>query len=275
MSVRNIRDLKPRNFTEFVGYVDALQEHSSGTVWYRGCRDRKYSLLPSIYRKRENPSVGPEKLSELEAELVQRFRSRSIPYHNRDLTDGLETLFFMQHYSIPTRLLDWTENPFTALFFALREARYERTTSGGVSYTQSAAVWVLDPTKWNQSALSHQTYTGGPLDSAHPALASYRVIGDIDNIGKPPLALYGAHNSERIVAQQGTFVIFGSENTALENLYRTGSYPDKSLFRITISRGVIGELRESLLSHGFTEAIAFPELEGLGRDIRRTLGFDL
>jgi hypothetical protein len=57
--------------------------------------------------------------------LVMRFRQRTIPLHSRDLSDEWDALFFMQHYGVPTRLLDWTENPFIAFYFAVMSARFK------------------------------------------------------------------------------------------------------------------------------------------------------
>lgn len=264
MASQRIADHKPKTLAEYIEIVESLQRDSEGALWYRGASKISNQLLPSLYRKRANPAAFEHDLSQLEGQLVTRFRDRSLPYHNRQLTDGLETLFFMQHFGVPTRLLDWTENPFVGLFFALRSARTDARP----------AVWVLDPAKWNQAALSRVSYHGGPLDPAHDLLSGYRKVGDMTNLSEAPVAIFGAHSSPRIVAQQGTFVIFGSKTSAMETLYRGGAFPINSMSRIVIAGRAVKTLRNSLFTHGITEGAMFPDLEGLGRDLRRTFGFN-
>lgn len=267
--------LKPRSLGDFVDAVSGLDRSDSEPLWYRGTSRTSYKLLPSLYRRRlrSEPAFN---LSELEHHLVNRFRERSIPYQS--LSPGqnkLETLFSMQHFSVPTRLLDWTENPFFGLFFALRHVRSSLGKHGKALYTNDAVVWALDPSAWNRAALKHLSYDGGPLDPSHQAVTPYQAIGTIEDLPPPPVALYGAHTSSRIVAQQGTFVLFGSDNRSMESIAAKSQFPEECLTRLVLTRGVIRELRRSLFRHGITEAALFPDLEGLARDLKHTYGFSL
>jgi hypothetical protein len=94
----------PRSFKEFVDLIESLHTAASGPLWYRGCGKSSYQLLPSLYRPK--PEKKAAELALLEQELMTRFRQRSIPFHGRNLSDPWNALFFMQHYGIPTRLLD-------------------------------------------------------------------------------------------------------------------------------------------------------------------------
>ena len=40
-----------------------------------------------------------------------------------------QILTFMQHYGVPTRLLDWTENAFIGLFFAVNDKQFDHIGS--------------------------------------------------------------------------------------------------------------------------------------------------
>jgi len=203
-----------------------------------------------------------------------RFRQRGVPYHSRDLRDDWDALFFMQHYGVPTRLLDWTENPLTGLYFALMSAPWRQASNGSVQYSKPAAVWVLDPHIWNQAALSHVSYTGGPLTAGDDALKGYAHQLGAAAMNAYPVALYGAHNSARIVAQQGVFTIFGTHKVPMEALVRNGTFPQSALCRVIVPPSRVTPMRTSLLNQGITETSVFPDLEGLARETKRHFGFE-
>lgn len=266
----SVREEKPDTLPEYLALVEELQ-HSADTLWYRGCGQSQFHLLPSLYRHRD--ALTPAKLPALERQIMTRFRQRSLPYQVRPLTDEWDTLFFMQHYGVPTRLLDWTENPLVALHFAAMGACFELNKSGTIRYTAPAAVWILNPSTWNRHALQHQRFDGGILTPGDDALVGYKPSPTFTGMNNHPVALYGAHNSPRIVAQQGVFVLFGQNTDPMETVYKAQTFPADCLVKVELKQSVIRPIRESLLRHGITESVVFPDLEGLAREIKRSFGF--
>ena len=175
---------------------------------------------------------------------------------------------------MPTRLLDWTENPLTALHFALMNAPASVTPTGRLKYVQAAAVWVLDPTAWNQSALTHVSYKGGPLTPGDEALNGYAPRSSAVPMNSHPVALYGAHNSAQIVAQQGVFMIFGADKTPMEQLVTDGNFPSTELSSIVVPPARIKPMRKALLDLGITKSTVFPDLEGLAKETKRHFEFE-
>lgn len=268
----SLREEKPESLSDFIDLVEEMHGNAIDSMWYRGCGKRSFTLVPSLYRHRKAKTSA--QLTALERNLMARFRQRSLPYHSRSLVDDWDTLFFMQHYGIPTRLLDWTENPFTALHFALMGAHRTKTAKGRYRFDEPAAVWILDPVRWNRHVLSKQSFDAGALTPGDEALNGYKPNLGFTGTNSHPVALYGAYNSARIVAQQGVFMIFGEDKAPMEHLYRYNSYPKDSLIRVTIKVSAIKAMRDSLLSHGITESVVFPDLEGLALEIKRSFGFE-
>ncbi len=136
-----LTEYRPKSLPEYLERVEKLQHKAGHPLWFRGAGKITHPLIPSLYR---HPKlISSAAIQELERKLMTCFRQRSIPYHSRDLSDDWEALFFMQHYGVPTRLLDWTENSLTGLHFALMSTTSRKATRGKLKNTKSAAIWVL------------------------------------------------------------------------------------------------------------------------------------
>ena len=258
--------------SEYMQFV----ESSAVVRWYRGVGDATQELLPSLYR---HPSVhDSNELFLKENQILKRFKQRSVPYLTNPLreNDGdLSTLFLMQHFGVPTRLLDWTENPYLALFFGLTSARYDRTPTGP-QFTTDVAIWVLKPIEWNNTTLPFDPPPGiiSPPDTLLNSYLPAPATGATTSRGRDPVALLGIHNSPRIVAQKGVFTLFGSNVNPMEQTYQTStSYPADCLVKLSIGRNLVGALIEGLTRIGITDSVVYPDLEGLAREIKREFGY--
>src|SRR5690606_21493977 len=101
------------------GFTDSLAVIKSSPekqLFFRGHSDEAFSLTPSLYRA-ENYYLSEDKI----------FKDTILtnPQDFIHCKNTIEVLVKMQHYGIPTRLLDLTRNALVALFFAC-EANNDR-----------------------------------------------------------------------------------------------------------------------------------------------------
>ena len=211
----------------------------------------------------------------LEKRLVARFQQRSIPFHTRHIANNWEWVFLMQHYGVPTRLLDWSESPLMALFFAVTCARHELGSRGSPVFKSDAAIWLLDPAQWNKKSVDLKSFSGEVLTTDDPNANAYAPIGDVKTMKPFPIAVYGAHNSQRIVAQRGVFVCFGKDTRPMEKIYVDDDFPDDCLLKLIVKKGQLPAVHSALQRHGLTDSVVFPDLDGLAREIKREHGFEV
>lgn len=243
--------------------------------WYRGHGRSNFTLAPGLYR---HPAIkDPAGLLSLESRMMTEFTRQGTIHGTHGpavATGGMAQLFFMQHHGVPTRLLDWTGNPFIALYFALSDARPNEL--GG--YDEPAAVWVLDPYAWNRKALSGLTWGDkGPADSDDQDLRAYhpapRVLPPGETKHSYPMAVVGVANTPRMFAQKGVFTIFNDDIRPMEEIAVADRFPAGALAKLEVPAPEISNMLQTLISVGYTDSVAFPDLQGLAMEIRRLNGF--
>lgn len=210
------------------------------TVWFRGQANAEHSLSPSLYRVPDG--AKHERL------IFQRFRQLSAKLLPQTTSDW-QTLFDMQHFGVPTRLLDWTPVLGVAVFFAISFRSDEQ---------QDCAVFVLDPVGVN--SLSGRSSVLSPDDKS----LSYTEIYWENRPFAPtmPLALEAPFHNDRMLAQRGVFTVHSINPSPVEVLC------PKSVKKLRIRPSCINGAKEFLSYANINDSTMFPDIQGLANYLR-------
>ncbi len=238
---------------------------------FRGQADAKWTLKPKLVRLLEGMPL--EDALRYEFDCVVYFRERAhlfcaslVP----EKDNFLEWLCLMQHFSAPTRMLDWTGSFTVALYFAVFEEPID--TPGAIWIVHGGPLW-----KW-----MHQKYPepefGGDA-KAREVCSSYDSFVDF-GVNRASLRLDGYdpdRKSERVTAQRGVLTV--CERLFVDHATIIGQalleVPDSEqnlpLWKIVISPEAKRFFRQYLNKLNITAATLFPGTDGLGRTISETL----
>lgn len=211
--------------------------------WYRGHSNREWQLTPSLPREAEWEVKEKELFYEFTNTAAKLFEKRS---------NDWETLFDMQHYWIPTRLLDWTTVMGVAIAFILHSDYAD---------DQDSALFVLDPIALNR--LSGRDVIAVPEDKSFDYKTIYWEKRPVQI--ERPLAIRPSQISDRLRAQKGTFTVFGtagaSFETAAANCFR----------KVILPSAAKQEAREFLKWANLDEYTIYPDIVGMARHIKRKI----
>lgn len=224
---------------DFLTAFETLYSSSDDIFWFRGHSDYAFDLCPSALRFESDAQRARALRSIVEFKRLQEFRFEKSPA----ASEKFRWVQLAQHYGLPTRLLDWTQNPTVALYFACSHP----DTDG--------MVFALNPRDLNR--LSHPK-SGGEIFDGNEHLETverYLTLGACERKGGlRTIAVKPAWNSERIIMQQGTFTLHG-EVFALDRKQAP------SLVGIPILKETKKALFHQLERIGIAEMFIFPEPE--------------
>ena len=245
-----------------------------GFLVSRGQKDYIWDLQPAVFRR--------PRWYKLERHMIRELVSTH-PQEFADDRSMLDRLVRMQHYGLPTRLLDVSTNFLVSLYFASETTEDNadgslymiRGLNGRRKYYDSDTVSVISNLSNLSTLEKRRIYLKSPpsgpktlekfnsfppvdrlLHFIRDEKPYFRPIIDKDHLFRTYMVIPKKSN-RRIVAQSGAFLVFGlvDEATRLPPLagFQLTKYriPAKSKARI----------RRSLLRLGITESSLYPEID--------------
>lgn len=229
-------------------------------VWYRGLPSVELKLLPTLHR--DSIPVADE------VHLMNRFKQNAHEFLNERPQGEWEWMLLARHHGLPSRLLDWTENPLVGLFFA--SDGYDSSFS-----ESNGALWCLSPPHLNQVASNGTMRPDvlpmlldeeelSPEDEFLTVYKTSRVVNAVPTEPRSPAAAISIRTTKRIQAQLGVFTIHHADTKPLEE-WEAGSYVWKYVVPSEAKESILGELRSS----GVTALTLFPDLDNAAREAKR------
>lgn len=119
----NVIEKSISSLSEYVSLIEQASTREKSDlfrdphVFFRGQSNKEYQLLPSLGRYVNQDALEPLQFTFFERDLILRAKIEYPTLFTNDLLPFM-LIAKMQHYGIPTRLLDITSNALVALFFA-------------------------------------------------------------------------------------------------------------------------------------------------------------
>lgn len=258
--------------TLFEKLEDELEDDMDYHIFYRGQSDKSFGLIPSIYR---------EKLLIQNENRIFRDIIAQSPADFKGCTSTFEKLVKMQHYSLPTRLLDITTNPLVALYFACENDavdgklfRFEVQTSD-IKYFDSDAVSVvsniakrpidfsiedlreLDRKEFNSE--EEIQYLLHEIKYEKPHFQNVIDSKDIERV----FCVKPMFDNPRIIRQSGAFFLYGINGNKSQPASLNFSYKV-----YIINKAQKQKIRKQLEALGIDKSTLFPEVEHVAEHIK-------
>jgi hypothetical protein len=255
-----IKDLF-ESIKEFTGPVRA----DPWTVW-RGQSSSKWSLVPSLFRFK--PEVGKRSWTSKEQALLRLFENSNAKWVKEHYAEGfIERLTLAQHHRLPTRLLDWTESPLVALFFACLDSIDSRCK------IPDGAVWRLSATRIKFSL--------APADEKQSELSQGVYLSKVPNTPDglngefKTFLFYPQRLHVRQISQLAAYTVHANPKSEKPDHFSQYWWqPGDKLTKYIVPGEIKQSTLEQLWSMGIRYESLFPDPEGAAKGAKYVIDFE-
>ena len=170
----------------------------------------------------------------------------------------------MQHYGAPTRLIDFTESPYIALYFALE--------AYNPLLQRDLAIYAIDYTSIMDASLTYISKRDPEFNKERADIVgiqdqlfddfvdrfSYEVVWITE-----PLEL-----NARIDRQSGTFLISGDKERKIEDLLSLDMYEDVNILKYIVPHSMYEQIYALLRKMNINAKTIYGDLGGLAKSIK-------
>ncbi|WP_400245583.1 FRG domain-containing protein [Niallia sp. JL1B1071] len=253
--------------------INHIEDHNMklGNLWYRG-ESKLFDSMPSTLYRQMNFNGEPDerKVSRLihfnnihhyEKWIYDKFteelKEKDIDLYRSITMNGWDIVFYMQHYGIPTRFIDWSESLHTSLFFATEKAHMNE---------EDAVLWLFEPKKMNEILRdSYQLQHPEPSNTYENFVNAYflRINQDLGAAISPnsySIGVYASGDIERMHSQYGHFVFIPKEYRDMRSYIEEIVLGDSNLQERVLKKLIIPNNEAKLINR---------YLESIGCDISK------
>ena len=217
--------IKINNVSEYITAVMQIDKeppkrssYLTRELLFRGQSDERYELIPSLGRY----EGGHGDLFPVERNLIETAKRKRPDIFSSDL-GPLELLGLLQHYGIPTRLLDLTENALVALFFACNSCPekngevfvFSNCTFDVATYPLDIAI--ADSYRFSRGSFYDLSLFFHDVIQQPYFLEQRSILDDetdeggarlIENLCKKAIFVYASNRLDRQKIQRGRYILF-------------------------------------------------------------------
>jgi len=226
---------------------------------FRGQANASWPLTPSLTRmlRDVDAAISASKAEEIEIAMLNEFARAARDHFAQDVlasrTNPAARWSLMQHYGIPTRMLDWTDDILTAAYFAVES-----------EWDKNGAIWMVHVADLNDAA--RKQLHGKPVSYQHFRSPQALPVVQLWMEDEP---------HERVRKQKGLFTfchqILGEQEKLIEEVCRpkferSEAYEvfRKAIIPMELKPRFMAELR----ARNISAKELFPGEDGYGKSLR-------